>query len=108
MLAEIGLAALFLAFLAALYAIGASVYGGRAHLDNWVVSARNAALLTFPLLLVSCGDGGGFADSSDDPPANGNHVWKSQTDMLDNARTVEDTVMEQSARERQTIDEMAR
>ncbi|HLV33488.1 MAG TPA: hypothetical protein VKY59_00180, partial [Spirillospora sp.] len=55
MLAEIGLTTLFLAFLAAVYAIGAAVYGGRRHADNWVNSARNAAMLTFPLLLLSCG-----------------------------------------------------
>jgi len=36
-------------------------------------------------------------------------LWaESQTDMLDKARAIEDTVMEQSARQRQTIDEMAR
>ncbi len=54
MLAEIGLTTLFLAFAAALYAIVTSIYGGRTHRDNWVVSARNASLLTFPLLLVAC------------------------------------------------------
>ena len=43
-----------------------------------------------------------------EPAPDGNHVWKSQTDMLDKARAVEDTVMEQSAKQRQTIDEMAR
>ncbi len=55
MLAEIGLTALFLAFLAAIYSVGAAVYGGRVHAENWVVSGRNAALLTLPLLIVSCG-----------------------------------------------------
>ena len=60
------------------------------------------------LLLASCGDGGGTADSRENPPPDGNHVWKSQTDMLDKARAIEDTVMEQSARQRQTIDEQAR
>src|SRR5690349_14010417 len=55
MLAEIGLISTFLAFVAALYAIGASVYGGRIHSERIVVSARNAALLTFPLLLLAAG-----------------------------------------------------
>ncbi|MBC8170883.1 MAG: hypothetical protein H7X77_04405, partial [Anaerolineae bacterium] len=55
MLAEIGLITTFLAFAAALYAVGASLYGGRRHLDRWVVSARNAALLTLPLLLLAAG-----------------------------------------------------
>jgi cytochrome c-type biogenesis protein CcmF len=55
MLAEIGLITTFLAFAAALYAIGASVYGGRVHSERLVMSARNAALLTFPLLLLAAG-----------------------------------------------------
>jgi PBP1b-binding outer membrane lipoprotein LpoB len=67
-----------------------------------------AMILCSALLLVSCGDGGGSVDSRDDAPPDGNHVWKSQTDMLDKARAIEDTVMEQSARQRETIDEMAR
>jgi len=67
-----------------------------------------AMVLCAALLLASCGDAGGSADSRDDPPPAGNHVWKSQTDMLDKARAIEDTVMEQSARQRETIDEMAR
>ncbi len=53
MLAEIGISALALAFCAAIYAIGASVYGARKKLDRLVVSGRNSALLTFPLLLVA-------------------------------------------------------
>ncbi len=53
MLAEIGLAAVGLAFGAAIYAIIASVYGARRQHEPWVVSGRNAALLTFPLLLVA-------------------------------------------------------
>ncbi len=53
MLAEIGLSGLALAFIAALYAVGAALYGARRHADKIVISARNAALLTFPLLLVA-------------------------------------------------------
>jgi c-type cytochrome biogenesis protein CcmF len=55
MLAEIGLAGVVLAFIAALYALAASLYGARTHKDRLVNSARNAALLTFPLLLVASG-----------------------------------------------------
>jgi len=55
MSAEIGLAAVGLAFLAALYAIFACVYGERTHRTRLVLSGRNAALLTFPLLLVAAG-----------------------------------------------------
>ena len=67
-----------------------------------------AMVLCAALLLASCGDGGGSVDSRNNSPPDGNHVWKSQTDMLDKASAIEDTVMEQSARQRQTIDEMAR
>ena len=53
MLAELGLITTFLAFVAALYAICASVYAGRKHSDRALISGRNAALLTFPLLLTA-------------------------------------------------------
>ncbi len=53
MSAEIGLAAVGLAFLAALYAIFACVYGERTYQGRLVLSGRNAALLTFPLLLIA-------------------------------------------------------
>ena len=55
MLAEIGLAALTLAFGLALYAIVASVVGARKASDRMVLSGRNAALLTFPALFVATG-----------------------------------------------------
>ena len=63
------------------------------------------------LLLASCGDGGDSAATPDTPETSdpgGDHVWKSQTDMLDKARAIEGTVMEQSANQRRTIDELAR
>ncbi|MBZ0283875.1 MAG: cytochrome c biogenesis protein CcsA, partial [Anaerolineae bacterium] len=53
MLAEIGLITTFLALIAAVYSIGASLYAGRTHSERLLVSARNAALLTFPLLLIA-------------------------------------------------------
>ncbi len=55
MSAEIGLASLTLAFALAIYAIAASIYGARAAADRWMLSGRNAALLTFPLLLLAAG-----------------------------------------------------
>jgi cytochrome c-type biogenesis protein CcmF len=55
MLAEVGFTAMFLAFAACLYAIPVAVYGGWRHKENWVISARNAAIATFPLLFVACG-----------------------------------------------------
>jgi hypothetical protein len=57
------------------------------------------------LLLASCGDG---ADPPETSAPGSDHVWKSQTDMIDKARAIEDTVMEQSASQRRTIDELAR
>lgn len=53
MLAEVGLVSTFLAFLAALYAVVTATLGARGHNDRLVLSARNAALTTFPLLLIA-------------------------------------------------------
>ena len=53
MLAEIGLAALALAFLLAIYAVVASLAGARVRSEGWLRSGRNAALLTFPALLLA-------------------------------------------------------
>ncbi len=53
MLAEIGLAALTIAFALAVYAVAASALGGKKKLRRWQRSGRNAALLTFPALLLS-------------------------------------------------------
>ena len=55
MLAEIGLTATVLAFAAALFATAAAVFGARMQHNRLIISARNAALMTFPLLLVSTG-----------------------------------------------------
>lgn len=54
MLAEIGFVSLCLSFVAALYSIAASLIGVRRANDSLVLSGRNAALMTFPLLFVSC------------------------------------------------------
>ena len=53
MLAEIGLAALAIAFALAVYAVAASALGGHKQLERWQRSGRNAALLTFPALLLA-------------------------------------------------------
>ena len=55
MLAEIGLAALVLAFLSAIYAVFASLGGARVRSERLWDSGRRAALLTFPTLLVAAG-----------------------------------------------------
>jgi cytochrome c-type biogenesis protein CcmF len=55
MLSELGFLAMFLAFVAALYAIGAALYGARKHADHLAASARNAALATAVLILLACG-----------------------------------------------------
>lgn len=55
MYAEIGLAATAVAFLVAIYAIFASVYGERQHNEALVLSGRNAALLNFAMLTVALG-----------------------------------------------------
>lgn len=56
MLAEIGFITAFLAFLTAIYAIFASILGERiVQRESWVLSGRNAALLTSLWLVVSVG-----------------------------------------------------
>ena len=55
MFAEIGLASLTLAFSLAVYAIVASAVGARRASARLVLSGRNAALLTFPALLLATG-----------------------------------------------------
>ncbi len=53
MLAEIGLASLALAFSLAIYALIASVSGERSRREALLRSGRNAALLTFPAILLA-------------------------------------------------------
>ena len=53
MLSELGLISLLLAFIASCYAIVTAVVGARRHNDALVLSARNAALLVFPLVLLA-------------------------------------------------------
>ena len=55
MLAEIGLAALTLAFALAVYAVFASAFGAAGARAGLAHSGRNAALLTFPALLLATG-----------------------------------------------------
>src|SRR5690606_17596689 len=54
MIAEIGIVTTGVAFVAAAYALIAALVGARTHSDAWIVSARNAALATFPLLTIAC------------------------------------------------------
>jgi cytochrome c-type biogenesis protein CcmF len=53
MIAEVGIITTGLAFLTAMYALIAALAGTHLRRDRWVVSARNAALMTFPLLSVA-------------------------------------------------------
>lgn len=53
MLADIGLFAVVIAFLLSIYATIASFYGGQRERPTLVESARNAAILVFPLLTIS-------------------------------------------------------
>jgi len=55
MLADLGLASLFIAFLLSVYATAAGALAGARHREAWAESARNASLLTFPLLTLSVG-----------------------------------------------------
>lgn len=51
---NIGLFSLFLAFLVAIYAAVAAVFGVRQQNPKWIESGRAAMLLTFPLLSIAC------------------------------------------------------
>lgn len=53
MLADIGLMALVIGFLLAVYATAVSAWGGMNNEWRWVESARNATLLTVPFLTIS-------------------------------------------------------
>ena len=50
MLAELGIITTALALIAAWYAVFAGLYGAQGHHERWTRSARNAAMLTWPLL----------------------------------------------------------
>jgi len=52
MIANFGFGAMVTAFFVSLYGIGAALYGLRRNLPAWVDSARNAMLLTFPLIFA--------------------------------------------------------
>ncbi len=54
MLAELGIITTGLALLCAIFALVASLYGAVNHRERWVRAARNAALLTWPLLTTAC------------------------------------------------------
>ena len=53
MIANLGFGALVIALLISIYGVAASIYGLRQKKAVWVDSARNAMLLTFPLLTLS-------------------------------------------------------
>ncbi len=53
MIANLGYGALLIALLVSVYGIAAAIYGVRKNLSAWVDSARNAMLLTWPLLTIA-------------------------------------------------------
>jgi cytochrome c-type biogenesis protein CcmF len=53
MLSEIGLVTLLLALIAGVYALVTSFLGARRHNDALILSARNASILVFPLILIA-------------------------------------------------------
>ncbi len=53
MVANLGFGALVITLIISLYGIGAAYYGTQSKDHRWVASARNAMLLTFPLVTVS-------------------------------------------------------
>jgi cytochrome c-type biogenesis protein CcmF len=53
-IANIGYFTLVITFLVALYAVGAAIFGASQRKPSFVESARQAMILTFPLLSISC------------------------------------------------------
>lgn len=53
MIANFGYGSLIVTFLVSIYGIGAAIFGARRDAASWVNSARNAMLLTFPLVTLS-------------------------------------------------------
>jgi cytochrome c-type biogenesis protein CcmF len=53
MVANLGYGTLIITFLISIYGAGAAYYGARRNSPSWVDSARNAMLLTFPLLTIT-------------------------------------------------------
>ena len=53
MIADLGYGAIVITFLISIYGVIAAVYGARKNAPAWVGSARNAMLLTFPLLTLA-------------------------------------------------------
>ena len=54
MIANLGFAAILIAFAAVIYAAVASLYGAKRGDPRWVESARNAMASTLPLILLAC------------------------------------------------------
>ena len=55
MIADLGFTAVLLALLASIYTIGAAWFGKQKNDERWVMSARNATVATFPLLILASG-----------------------------------------------------
>src|SRR5271157_6580927 len=53
MIADFGYGVIVIAFVVALYSVGAAIYGERTKSANWVESARRAMLLLWPLISLS-------------------------------------------------------
>jgi cytochrome c-type biogenesis protein CcmF len=53
MAAEIGFGSLFISLIISIYGVAAAIYGERNKLRNWVLSAKRAMGLVFPLLTIS-------------------------------------------------------
>ncbi len=53
MVANLGYGTLIIAFIASIYGAAAAFFGARKNRPSWVDSARNAMLLTFPLLTIT-------------------------------------------------------
>ena len=53
MAADVGFGSLFITLIVSIYGVGAAIFGERNKKKDWVLSAKRAMALVFPLLTIS-------------------------------------------------------
>ncbi len=69
---------------------------------------KSLILMFTVTLLAACTQPADPVEDAAGSNTGGEHVWKTQTDQIDRAREVEDTLMDEAARQRQAIDAQSR
>ena len=63
-------------------------------------------LAAFPLVFALVALGAGCSDEPAEPAQDDRHVWSEQTDTMERARQVEQTLQDAAERQRQALEEM--